>query len=82
MVRNVITYTKKRFYPILSSIVCGSLFGFLSLMSCQPHEGSEEQLKADVDSFATYYLKRQPGFAPPNLRFGYAMPQATYTQQT
>ena len=34
---------------------CGSLFGFLSLMSCQPHEGSEEQLKADVDSFATYY---------------------------
>ena len=24
-------------------------------MSCQPHKGSEEQLKADVDSFATYY---------------------------
>ena len=22
---------------------------------CEPHEGSEEQLKADVDSFATYY---------------------------
>ena len=36
-------------------MVCGSLFVFLSLMSCQPHEGSEEQLKADVDSFATYY---------------------------
>lgn len=32
---------------------------FLSLLmamtSCQPHEGSERQLKEDVDSFATYY---------------------------
>lgn len=25
------------------------------LAGCQPHEGSEDQLKADVDSFATYY---------------------------
>lgn len=24
--------------------------------SCQPHEGSEHQLKQDVDSFATYYF--------------------------
>ena len=55
MVRNVITYIKKHLYPILPTVVCGSIFGFLSLMSCQPHEGSEEQLKADVDSFATYY---------------------------
>lgn len=55
MVRNVITYIKKHLYPILPTVVCGSLFGFLSLMSCQPHEGSEEQLKADIDSFATYY---------------------------
>ena len=26
-----------------------------ALTGCQPHEGSEEQLRADVDSFATYY---------------------------
>lgn len=25
------------------------------LYGCQPHEGSESQLKEDVDSFATYY---------------------------
>lgn len=25
------------------------------MISCQPHEGSESQLKEDVDSFATYY---------------------------
>ena len=55
MARNVITYIKKHLYPILSTMVCGSLFVFLSLMSCQQHEGSEEQLKADIDSFATYY---------------------------
>lgn len=27
-----------------------------SFMGCQPHEGSEDQLKADVDSFATLYF--------------------------
>jgi len=27
----------------------------LGLSGCQPHEGSESQLKEDVDSFATYY---------------------------
>lgn len=26
-----------------------------TLQGCQPHEGSESQLKEDVDSFATYY---------------------------
>ena len=55
MARNVITYIKKHLYPILPTMICGSLFGFFALMSCQPHKGSEEQLKADIDSFATYY---------------------------
>lgn len=36
-----------------------SIFFLLSILmvivSCQPHEGSESQLKEDVDSFATYY---------------------------
>lgn len=27
----------------------------MTMISCQPHEGSERQLKEDVDSFATYY---------------------------
>lgn len=27
----------------------------LTLAGCQPHEGSESQLKEDIDSFATYY---------------------------
>ncbi len=27
----------------------------LTIVGCQAHEGSEEQLKTDVDSFATYY---------------------------
>lgn len=30
-------------------------FFALAIVGCQPHEGSEEQLKEDVDSFATYY---------------------------
>lgn len=30
--------------------------GLFVLTGCQPHEGSEDQLKADVDSFATYYF--------------------------
>ncbi len=27
----------------------------VTLLSCQPHEGSEQQLTEDIDSFATYY---------------------------
>ena len=86
MARNVITYIKKHLYPILPTMVCGSLFVFLSLMSCQPHKGSEEQLKADIDSFATYYynwhFEKAARFARTNQRFGYAMLQATYTKLT
>lgn len=36
----------------------GAMALFLSaafLTGCQPHEGSESQLRADIDSFATYY---------------------------
>ncbi len=29
--------------------------GLMGLSGCQPHEGSEDQLKADADSFATLY---------------------------
>lgn len=32
-----------------------SIFNLATLQGCQPHEGSESQLKEDVDSFATYY---------------------------
>ena len=53
MVRNVITYIKKHLYPILPTLLCGRLFAFSALMSSQPHQPIEEQLKADIDSFAT-----------------------------
>lgn len=32
-----------------------ALFLLLAMASCLPHEGSEKQLKEDIDSFATYY---------------------------
>lgn len=41
---------------ILSAAILAGIFIASSTLSgCQPHEGSEEQLKADIDSFATYY---------------------------
>lgn len=52
---------KANCFSMVKAILLGSfatiLFGFnLSMLqSCQPHEGSESQLKEDVDSFATYY---------------------------
>ncbi len=36
-------------------IVLLIMTGIYALTGCQPHEGSEDQLKADADSFATYY---------------------------
>ena len=36
-------------------LICSCAFLALAAMSCQPHEGSEKQLKEDIDSFATYY---------------------------
>ena len=33
----------------------GSAILALASVGCQPHEGSEKQLKEDIDSFATYY---------------------------
>jgi len=46
--------TKKATTGMLLAIACiaTALYG---LTGCEPHEGSEDQLKADVDSFATYY---------------------------
>lgn len=55
MARNVITYIKKHLYPIFPTMICGSLFGFLSLMSCQPHKGSEGINVCFQLFFATYY---------------------------
>lgn len=36
-------------------ILGGTLASLQALCGCQPHEGSERQLKEDVDSFAIYY---------------------------
>ncbi len=46
---------KKSFWRIcpIIGIMATSVF---THAACQPHEGSEEQLKTDVDSFATYYF--------------------------
>ena len=45
---------------ILSAAILAGIFIASSTLSgCQPHEGSEEQLKADIDSFATYYYNWQ-----------------------
>lgn len=54
MARNVITYIKNTYIPYFPPWYA-EVYSFLALMSCQPHKGSEEQLKADIDSFATYY---------------------------
>ena len=35
------------------AVIATAAYGFTG---CQPHEGSEDQLKADVDSFATLYF--------------------------
>lgn len=41
-------------HSLFASFACAVL-GFLSLLSCQSHEGSDTQLKEDADSFATHY---------------------------
>lgn len=35
--------------------IASVIAGLVAIFGCQPHEGSEEQLKVDVDSFATFY---------------------------
>jgi len=37
------------------AIVVGFATGGMTMTGSQPHEGSKDQLKADVDSFATFY---------------------------
>ena len=36
-------------------ILAACIVGSVTFYGCHPHEGSESQLKEDVDSFATYY---------------------------
>lgn len=45
---------KKNIIGLFVAIVC-VFAGLMAMTGCQPHEGSEDQLKADVDSFATLY---------------------------
>ena len=46
---------KKSMIGLCIAVACMSASIF-SLSGCEPHEGSEDQLKADVDSFANYYF--------------------------
>ena len=46
---------KKPMIGLCIAVACMSTSIF-SLSGCEPHEGSEDQLKADVDSFANYYF--------------------------
>lgn len=46
---------KKSMIGLCIAVACMTASIF-SLSGCEPHEGSEDQLKADVDSFATYYF--------------------------
>ena len=45
---------KKSIIGTFVTIACLTT-GLVAITGCQPHEGSEDQLKADVDSFATLY---------------------------
>lgn len=45
----------KTIFPLCIA-VASMAAGLLSLQGCQPHQGSESQLKEDVDSFATHYF--------------------------
>lgn len=47
--------TGKRRKAAFAFLLLGMCPGLFCLGGCQPHEGSESQLKEDVDSFATYY---------------------------
>lgn len=46
---------KKSMIGLCIAVACMSASIF-SLSGCEPHEGSEDQLKADVDSFANNYF--------------------------
>ena len=46
---------KKSMIGLCIAVACMTASIF-SLSGCEPHEGSEDQLKADVDSFANYYF--------------------------
>ena len=39
----------------VSAAIVSVATGLIGFNGCRPHEGSEKQLKADADSFATYY---------------------------
>jgi len=40
----------------VGAIVASIITSTCALTGCQPHEGSESQLRADLDSFATHYF--------------------------
>ena len=46
---------KKSMIGLCIAVACMTASIF-SLSGCEPLEGSEDQLKADVDSFANYYF--------------------------
>ena len=46
---------KKRIFAAVCMMAFCSMAGLVAMTGCQPHEGSEDQLKNDVDSFATLY---------------------------
>lgn len=46
---------RNRLLPHIFTVAIMGLSGTWAIGSCTSHEGSESQLKEDVDSFATYY---------------------------
>lgn len=69
---------KKSMIGLCIAVACMTASIF-SLSGCEPHEGSEDQLKADVDSFANYYFNwhfpKAVKYAPRNRSAGCAMLQ-------
>ena len=51
----MIEKSTKRMFVTCCAMVAGLATSLVAMTGCQPHEGSEDQLKADVDSFATLY---------------------------
>ena len=49
---------KKSMIGLCIAVACMTASIF-SLSGCEPHEGSEDQLKADVDSFAVKYCTQE-----------------------
>ena len=61
--------------------VAAILTSVYTLTGCQSHQGDENQLENDIDSFATYYFNWQSprlrSTAPRARNLGYAMLPAT-----